>query len=284
MGGGVGVKQGGEDESNQLGRLTPLQNMSLGILAGAASKVVNYPLIFFKNSTQQGLPLSINPRVVYRGLPMGMINMGGTTGTQFVLCGMFQKLLSGGDSTQMTPQKEVLAALLGGAVSGIPNSMYELIMIQQQRFGGNMIGTGVKVYGKYGVGGLLRGLSPTIGREGFFTMAMLGTVPVLHTYLREGYEINDNVALGVASLTGSLSACVFTQPFDTIKTCMQGDVKREKFGDIVATVRNITAESVTGLWRGLQYRAALITTSFFLVNKVKQFLQPRIFSMNAPKA
>ncbi len=58
---------------------------------------------------------------------------------QFWFTGFFQKLLVG-DGTSMTPKQEMGAAFLGGAASGIPCSVWELTMIQLQRFGGSLVG------------------------------------------------------------------------------------------------------------------------------------------------
>ena len=60
-------------------RLTPNQNLGLGLLSGMCTKVINYPILNWKNTCQQGLPISLNPAVVYRGLPMASINLGVTT-------------------------------------------------------------------------------------------------------------------------------------------------------------------------------------------------------------
>lgn len=66
-----------------LQRLTAVENMVLGVTTGIMSKLVNYPLLNFKNTVQQGRSISLNPSVVYRGLAMACLNLGGTTGVQF---------------------------------------------------------------------------------------------------------------------------------------------------------------------------------------------------------
>ena len=66
---------------------------------------------------------------------------------------------------------------------------------------------------------------------------------------------------------------------DTIKTCMQGDLGGAKYTSIGATGRLLAEESgvVQGLFKGLSYRIALISTTFFLVNTFKQRLVPLMF-------
>ena len=57
--------------------------------------------------------------------------------------GFFQRLLQRGkDATAMD---KMLGSFLGGAFSGIPGSMWELTMIQQQRFGGSIVSTPARI-------------------------------------------------------------------------------------------------------------------------------------------
>ena len=52
-------------------------------------------------------------------------------------------MITGGK--EATASDRVLSSFLGGAFSGIPCSMWELTMIQQQRFGGSIVATPARV-------------------------------------------------------------------------------------------------------------------------------------------
>ena len=119
-----------------LAKLNGEQNCGLGMVAGCCCKAINYPLLSWKNSVQQGLGVSLNPAVVYRGLPMAMLNLGGTTAVQFGTTGFFQRALG---SVASKDDAEMGGAFLGGLASGVPCSVWELTMIQQQRFGGGLV-------------------------------------------------------------------------------------------------------------------------------------------------
>ena len=149
---------GGSD----LQKLSGPENVTLGIVTGIMSKSVNYPFLSWKNTVQQGLPISFNPRIVYRGLPMACLNLGGTNAVQFGSTGLFQKILASSGFAQ--DQVQVGGAFLGGAASGIPCSIWELCMIQQQRFGGSILGTPAQFIKEYGATSLTRGFTMTIGR------------------------------------------------------------------------------------------------------------------------
>lgn len=264
---------GGSD----LQKLSGEQNCLLGMVTGVMSKSVNYPFLSWKNTVQQGLPISFNPAIVYRGLPMACLNLGGTNAVQFGTTGFFTKFLAktygSGDGAS------VGGAFLGGLASGIPCSIWELCMIQQQRFGGTLLGTPAKFISEYGVGSLTRGFTTTMGRESMFTMAMLGFTPLIQAKLVENSGMERNTALAAGSLMSACFAGTITHPMDTIKTCMQGDLGRVKYDGILQTGRSLAAEYgvVQGLFKGLFFRISLISTTFFLINSFKQRVGPMLF-------
>ena len=109
---------------------------------------------------------------------------------------------------------------------------------------------------------------------------MLGITPLIQQNLVESsLGMEPNTALAAGALVGALFAGTVTHPLDTIKTCMQGDLGRVKYTGVLSTGRLLAAENglVPGLFRGLQYRIALISTTFFLVNTFKQRMVPVLF-------
>lgn len=264
---------GGSD----LQRLSGGENCLLGMVTGVMAKATNYPFLSWKNTTQQGIPISFNPRIVYRGLPMACMNLGGTNAVQFGATGFFQKALAA--SGCATDTVTVGGSFLGGAASGVPCSIWELCMIQQQRFGGSTLGTPAKFINEFGASSLGRGVTMTIGRESMFTMSMLGITPLIQQNLVEKSGMESNTALAIGALTGALFAGTITHPMDTIKTCMQGDLGQIKYKGIADTGRLLMEEYgvMQGLFKGLFFRVCLISTTFFLVNTFKQKTVPILF-------
>jgi len=271
---------GGKD----LQKLSAQENLALGVLAGCGTKCMNYPLLTSKNYVQQGLPLSMNPRVFYRGLPMAMVNFGGTCGVQFWFTGTFQKLLNGGTGRALTGREQMTAAFLGGLCSGIPCSFWELTMIQQQRFGGSLFSTPQRLVRDHGVASLVRGMLPCMARESLFTTAMLGGCPVIQRELMERFSLSEPTALAAGALSASLVSGALTHPADSVKTCMQGDVGGITYTNVLGTGRVLAQQHgiAQGLFRGFGFRIALISTSFFLVNKWKATIAPVMFPDVAP--
>ena len=104
---------GGSD----LQRLSGGENVALGCITGVMAKACNYPFLVWKNAAQQGLPMVLNPLLVYRGLPMACLNLGGTNAVQFGATGVFQKWMASSGFVQ--DQVQVGGAFLGGAASGL---------------------------------------------------------------------------------------------------------------------------------------------------------------------
>ena len=75
---------GGSD----LQRLSGGENVALGCITGVMAKACNYPFLVWKNAAQQGLPMVLFPLLVYRGLPMACLNLGGTNAVQFGATGV----------------------------------------------------------------------------------------------------------------------------------------------------------------------------------------------------
>ena len=60
---------------------------------------------------------------------------------------------------------------------------------------------------------------------------------------------------------------------------LQGDCEQKKYSNIRGTGKRLVDEfgMRAGLFKGLAWRIALITTTFFLVNKFKLLLAPQLF-------
>eukprot|EP00041_Stephanoeca_diplocostata_P008351 m.123816 g.123816 ORF g.123816 m.123816 type:complete len:148 (-) comp17280_c0_seq1:675-1118(-) len=144
--------------SDGFSRLTPLQNAALGVSAGTIEIFALQPMLYCKNATQQNLPLSINPKVLYRGVAMSATNMAIITGTQFPLTGAISKLMSGGSNEPLSDGQTIAAALCGGGISGIICCPMELVVIQQQRFGLSLLQTPRRIVSEFGIATMMRGV------------------------------------------------------------------------------------------------------------------------------
>ena len=241
--------------------LSPQQNAGLGAAAGTCQVLILQPLTFWKNAAQQGLPLSINPLVLYRGVFANTMNMAILTGLQFPVAGAIGRVITGGTERELVDAEQIAAALGGGIVSGFVCAPMELIMIQQQRFGTTLLGTTQRVVSEFGCfgSGLYRGLAVSCGREGAFACGCLGVGPALARQFREQPSLR--LDPGIAELAGAIAAgilaAIVSHPMDTVKTCMQGDLERTRYGSLPSSARSLFDQGGVGVFfRGLAIRAS----------------------------
>lgn len=262
--------------------LSDAETTLLGVASGLVEVTIMQPTIFLKNATQQQLPLTANPRVLYRGYLASATNMAALTGLQFMLCGMTQKVMTGGKSRDLTFMESNIAGFVGGFGSGPLCCLLELVMIQQQRFAGTFFATPGRLISTYGTSSLMRGLVGASLREGIYTAGFLGMNPFL-----VDYAVRENIQGGriIAPLVSALVSGTLSHPVDTFKTCMQGDVGKEKYGSVVETCKTIHAErGLRGFFNGWFWRCPLRQVpSFFILQEARMGLAPIMFPSKCKK-
>ena len=163
-------------------QLNEAENTLLGITSGIIEVSVMQSTNYLKNASQQGLPFTLNPRVLYRGYVANCLNMGSVTGFQFFANGATKQLITGGVTRPLTPAEQIGAGFAAGSSSAILASPLELLMIQQQRKGGSMGGAAATVLSA-GPATVGRGLINTAMREGIYTAGYLGVGPAVREYI-----------------------------------------------------------------------------------------------------
>merc|ERR1719453_727405 len=103
-------------------------------------------------------------------------------------------------------------------------------MVQQQRNGTTLLATPSLIMAKTGATGMFRGLWMSCGREGVFTAGMLGLGPTIKRYAAEDLGYSPYMASLVGAVGGGVIVASISHPMDTIKTCQQGDIMKEKYG------------------------------------------------------
>ena len=246
-----------------LQRLTDAQNALLGVAAGAIEAASTQPLTYTKNCIQQKVKVSLDPRIMYRGTPASMLADGTLIGAQFWVCGFLQKFIVKGNPRDLTFAEEVGSAYLAGFASGVPCTILELTMIQQQRFGGTLPGTLRRLYERNGLSGLFRGFIPASQREAFFAVGYLGLSPRVERVC-DSLDMSPTAGVAAGSIASGVLCAALTHPFDTCKSIIQGDLEA---GGLTSTARALYAENgLRGFFRGYPARAAMICCCFFIFN------------------
>mmetsp|Transcript_24475 Transcript_24475/g.35793 ORF Transcript_24475/g.35793 Transcript_24475/m.35793 type:complete len:269 (+) Transcript_24475:103-909(+) len=260
-------------------KLNELQNATVGMTAGVIEVLILQPLNYAKNMVQQGLPVSTNPMTMYRGVGANCVNMGSCTMIQFAVGGTLKQFVLKNDKTKKLSAAEEMGCGIGaGVTSALVGSPLELMMIQQQRKGGNILETFKSVANPTQIG---RGFIGTAVREGLWTCGYLSIPPIVRRSLMEYYPDTfdtNNKARVPAALLGGLFACYLTQPFDTVKTCMQGDIERKTYGSFTGTAKNIFAESsIPGFYRGATFRYGRMVCAVFLLDTIQGIVGPLLY-------
>jgi solute carrier family 25 carnitine/acylcarnitine transporter 20/29 len=146
-------------------------------------------------------------------------------------------------------------------------------MIQQQRFGGTLIGSFRGVLRNFGLsGGLFRGLLPCFARDAVYVTGLLGVTHVVQRYLEKEFGLNQTQASLYASFAGGIFAAVPSHPLDVVKTCLQGDLERKTFVSPMTTARFLWRQGgIRRLYSGVLWRTLNITATVYVANECQNF-------------
>mmetsp|Transcript_33143 Transcript_33143/g.79159 ORF Transcript_33143/g.79159 Transcript_33143/m.79159 type:complete len:268 (+) Transcript_33143:228-1031(+) len=259
-------------------KLNETQNATVGMMVGVIEVLCLQPFNYAKNMTQQGQPISLDPRKMYRGVGANCVNMGSCTMIQFSVGGTFKKAVLAGENRQLKMHEEMGTGIGAGVISALAATPLELIMIQQQRKGGGTLGTIKNIATPDNI---MRGFTGAAVREGLWTCGYLSIPPIVRRSLRENFPDkfdSDTKARVPAALLGGLFACYLTQPFDTIKTCMQGDIERKTYGSFLDTAKKLHAESgLTAFYRGATFRYGRMVCAVFMMDALQSAIGPLLY-------
>lgn len=260
-------------------RLNEFQNATVGMTVGVVEVLMLQPFNYAKNMTQQKQPISLNPMTMYRGVGANCVNMGSCTMIQFAVGGKLKSILTGGDKNKkLAPLQEMACGIGAGLVSALVGSPLELIMIQQQRKGGSSVAALKSVATPALIG---RGFCGMAVREALWTCGYLSIPPIVRNFLMTNYPdtfTSNEKARIPAALLGGLFACYLTQPFDTVKTCMQGDIEKQTYGSFTQTAKKIYSENgIPGFYRGATFRYGRMVCAVFIMDTLKEAIGPLLY-------
>ena len=107
------------------------------------------PMLYCERDAAGCIPLTLDPRVLYRGVGVSIGNMVVLTGLQFPLTGAVAKTITGGvDGLRQVREDRV--GLCRRSHLGFVCAPMELVMIQQQRFGTSMLNAAARIVQEQG--------------------------------------------------------------------------------------------------------------------------------------
>eukprot|EP00054_Salpingoeca_dolichothecata_P020159 m.126771 g.126771 ORF g.126771 m.126771 type:complete len:216 (-) comp23513_c1_seq2:31-678(-) len=207
------------------------------------------------------------------------------TALQFPLTALSSNLMLGNFSLEPSPlsqklsdAQQITAGFIGGLFSGILCAPNELILIQQQRFGGTIWNTPSRIIRTFGVTKLFRGLTVTCGREAFFCAGYMGAGPVMAKELRQRFQLSEGSSKVLGASVAGLVAATLSHPLDTLKTCKQGDLEQKNFGTLSQTISKLYQEQgIRRFYHGWAWRTSRIIFALWLMGELRFGLAPVFF-------
>jgi hypothetical protein len=265
--------------------MSDFENCAIGVICGATDCTLLQSTNYWKNAQQQGLPFSLDPRVLYRGYTVNVVQNAFCVMSQFYLAGVLKNALTGGVDRPLSNTEKIASGVSAGALSSIIAGPMELCMIQQQVKGGGLAAT-VSSLAAQGPSTIFRGTSGMMLREGLYAGGFLGIIPVAREEMQKAYPgmSNDQARLAGTFIAGPICS-ICSHPPDTLKTCLQGDVEGAKYRTYGQTLNTLVAErGVRSLWAGAPWRIFRQFVCFLLFDKINTDLAPLLFPHAFKKA
>jgi len=263
------------------GRLTDMENCAVGTLCGTADVLMLQPTNYWKNASQNGMPFTLNPAILYRGVVANVINNGFCVMSQFYINGVLKKVLLGDEQRDLKDSEKMLCGVSAGVLSSVVCGPIELVMIQQQAKGGGLFSTFVDMV-KAGPSTFFRGTTAQMGREGIYAGCFLGGMPIVREKIQAAFPDSIGATEDSARIAAAFSAgpicTALSHPPDTVKTCLQGDIEQVKYkgyGQTAATV--IKERGLPAMWAGFPWRLFRQIVALTMFDKIQSELVPKLF-------
>lgn len=254
----------------------------MGALAGMTEVFCQQPTVAWKNAMQEGRPIPFAPRVMYRGVLVNAFSIAPCNATQFAVNSAASSLfrrLRGDPKAELSTAERLAGAVTGGAMSALLATPAELVMLQQQKHGGDLWGWFRRIYTEHGVGsaGLQRGLAAAAIRDSFYVGSYLGATPLLREHLQANYPVardNPAVAKIASGLSAGLIAVVLSHPFDTVRTLQASELKTGPYHDKGLLDALATAYKerggLGGLYQGVVPRGMRVCGAVLIINEASE--------------
>lgn len=255
--------------------LSDSQNALIGAFTGSCATATMQPTLYWKASAMAGLTFTLNPFVVYRGVGVSVFREGIEMGLQVATTGAFMKKI-GGTSKYAEPA----AALMAGVVIAPPLQVCECVMITQQRLGGNIFNTPKYIFQNFGMRGFFRGYLGTMSRDTLYLVGLLGTTPLLQSWLSKdcgwGQSSSEVVGAGVSGVVVGFLTC----PLDGVAIGMKGDLGGDKYTGFLQALRLRSAGGLATLFSGACWRMVSISGFFVVANAIRTRAEPALAKYN----
>ncbi len=247
------------------------ESLFMGSVAGGAEVIVDHPLWVVKTRLQQNQPLSLDPRVLYRGIFPNAASMIPITAMQVGLNRLAQSVFYN-NSNDLSNVQRIGSAFFAGVGSAFASCPTERVMTHQGKAGDSFYRSARYFMNVGGVTSLYSGLAATMLREGMFTAFFLAVTPMLKTEIKS-YVANDYFASLIAGMTAGVGATIASHGVDTIKTIQQSADVAQPVGFVEATKKIYSNHGFKGFFKGAVPRGARVMSAVTIMGWVNEKLE-----------
>lgn len=260
-------------------KLTMIQSVVIGSMAGAMEVLVNHPLWSIKTRSQRGVAFTLNPSLLYRGILPNAASMIPITALQVGLNHGFQNIFFK-DSTTLSDYQRIASAFVAGAGSSAVSCPTEMLMTYQGQIGGSAFATAKHLVKQNGWHCLFTGLTATAIRDSMFTTFFLAATPILKAKLQP-YCKNDYAASLAAGIAAGVGATLASQGVDTLKTIQQAAPLQQPIGLKETTKKLYATQGIYGFFRGGVPRGARVISAITIMGLVSEKMGDKFRNLNS---
>ncbi|TPX67689.1 hypothetical protein SpCBS45565_g03553 [Spizellomyces sp. 'palustris'] len=264
-------------------KVPPSHSLAAGTIAGAVEATITYPTEYVKTQLQLQSKTAVKAfdgpwdcvvKTVrergffglYRGLSALVIGTASKAGIRFLSFEQFKKMLAD-ENGKVAGQRMMLAGLGAGVTEAViavtPTETIKTKLIHDQnqpnpRYRGLIHGTR-EIIRSEGIGGIYRGMTAVVARQGANSAVRLSTYGMLKEKVQDRYPLDPItnkrvVPWYVTFANGAFAGIVTvysTMPLDVMKTRMQALNAKELYrNSFHCLYRIVTEEGIRALWKG----------------------------------
>lgn len=243
-------------------------NLLIGCTIGVSEAYVNHPLWALKTRMQQGKPLTLHPRILYRGVMAHAATSIPLDSIQTTACRVFLE----SDRLAFLPKgkRRLVAGLLGGCIGALISTPAEMIMTRQQDLQSGLSAACESLWREGKIRRLYAGFCGTTARDALFCCGFFAGVPILRSHL-EQYHVATPLAVVVAGLLSGCFVAVISQPFDVMKTLVQSSSMTISNRYIIRQV--YMRRGFLGFFSGLGLRVGRVASGIFILGALNDYLE-----------
>lgn len=248
---------------------TPIHHSLItGCTIGAVEALIHHPFWVLATRAQTGLPFTLQPQVIYRGLAVHCIGAFPVDVLQVTVSRVvFERVLSKELSEN---QRRLIGGFTGGVVSNLFNCPMDQVMTWQQKSKSGPKEAILDIYRTRQIQGFFNGFVALSFREGIYCTGIFAAVPLIAKECKF-HQLPESQTTLISGLASGILTTIASHPWEVIRSKMQFSLEKISMRSVV---KNILEENgYKGFFTGLKYRVIRVTSSVFFLGNLTRFFE-----------